>query len=243
MGLQMVNMLRAGAAGGGAAGAERPLRACSGCSGGSGAAFGLFRRETQGNGLWCGAGVFCGPQRRGVRHFVRKCGEAGQINRRRACGFGAKSIYLRAGLLALGIFRRFRIFRSGPDGPFPEASGDSGDSGFSGSSGSSGSSGFSGLSGSSVLQFLHFIHPFKETHTYAKSSETGCVAASRRRGAQRAPQSYGIHQSAFLSQERCAGAADEGLLRAFPSQKRRPDGRPDGAGFAVGEAEHRRGAH
>ena len=69
---------------------------------------------------------FCGPQRRGVRHFVRKCAVAGQINRRRACGFGAKSIYLRAGLLALGIFRRFRIFRSGPDGPFPEASGDSG---------------------------------------------------------------------------------------------------------------------
>ena len=126
MGLQMVNMLRAGAAGGGAAGAERPLRACSGGSGGSGAAFGLFRRETQGNGLWRGAGVFCGPQRRGVRHFVRKCAVAGQINRRRACGFGAKSIYLRAGLLALGIFRRFRIFRSGPDGPFPEASGDSG---------------------------------------------------------------------------------------------------------------------
>ena len=106
MGLQMVNMLRAGAAGGGAAGAERPLRACSGGSGGSGAAFGLFRRETQGNGLWCGAGVFCGPQRRGVRHFVRKCAVAGQINRRRACGFGAKSIYLRAGLLALGIFGR-----------------------------------------------------------------------------------------------------------------------------------------
>ena len=76
----------------------------SGGSGGSGAAFGLFRRETQGNGLWCGAGVFCGPQRRGVRHFVRKCAVAGQINRRRACGFGAKSIYLRAGLLALGIF-------------------------------------------------------------------------------------------------------------------------------------------
>ena len=47
----MVNMLRAGAAGGGAAGAERPLRACSGCSGGSGAAFGLFRRETQGYGF------------------------------------------------------------------------------------------------------------------------------------------------------------------------------------------------
>ena len=124
MRLQIIGVMRA-EGGAGVSGASG-FSGGSGGSGGSGAAFGLFRRETQGNGLWCGAGVFCGPQRRGVRHFVRKCAVAGQINRCRACGFGAKSIYLRAGLLALGIFRRFRIFRSGPDGPFPEASGDSG---------------------------------------------------------------------------------------------------------------------
>lgn len=126
---------------------ERP----SACSGGK-------RRDTD---LRREAGVFCGPQRRGVRHFVRKCAVAGQINRRRACGFGAKSIYLRAGLLALGIFRRFRIFRSGPDGPFPEASGDSGDSGDSGGSGPSGSFRiFPDLSGPSICTFFSFHPPF-----------------------------------------------------------------------------------